>query len=154
MVALHEEAEHLRTLGLPFLVTGPGNVLAASSLARQLARSRPSEVINLGTAGALADGLSGIQHVGRVEQHDFDDDALHALIGRHFGPPIDLGAGVRLATGDRFVAGGAQREALAEQFDLVYMEGYAIAAGAARSWQESVAEADERLADWVRAELL
>ena len=127
VVALDEEALHLH-LDLPVLITGVGKVNAAIAVATLLAEVRPASVINLGTAGALRAGLEGIHEIGTVTQHDFDDEALVALVGTHQGPPIELGAGLTLATGDRFVEGGALRERIAQHADLVDMEGYAVAA--------------------------
>jgi adenosylhomocysteine nucleosidase len=143
------------------LVTGAGKVNAAVATAAGCRQWRPALVVNVGTAGALRSGLSGLYEVGEVRQHDLDDAALHALTGRHFGPPIALGAGPVLVTGDVFVAGGSVRERLrAAGADLVDMEGYAVARaavtlgvpvrlvkhvtdtadeGAARDWAASVA---------------
>lgn len=111
VVALREEGEHLHELGLPVLVTGAGKVRAAAATARTLADQRPAEVINLGTAGALKDGLEGIHVIGRAVQHDFDGEAIFELTGENFGAPIELGPGPGLATGDRFVADPAARAA-------------------------------------------
>jgi adenosylhomocysteine nucleosidase len=98
---------------LPILVTGVGKVCAASALSAVLARQRPLRIINLGTAGALREGLSGTQVAGRVVQHDFDDEGIFGLTGEHFGAPIDLGAdGPVLGSGDVFVNGGAARASL------------------------------------------
>lgn len=175
VVALEEEAQHLHVSGLPILVTGVGKVCAAASLASILARQRPARVINLGTAGALREGLRGAHVVGRVVQHDFDDETVFRLAGEHFGEPIDLGSGPVLASGDVFVSGGAARERLASRADLVDMEGYAVArvargfglpvtlvkevsdsAGenAGQSWRESLDACAERLGAWVRREVL
>ena len=175
VVALEEEAAHLHVSELPILVTGVGKICAASSLAAILARQRPSSLVNLGTAGALREGLHGTHVIGRVIQHDFDDEAIFGLTGTHFGAPIELGSGPALASGDVFVSGGTAREQLLLRADLVDMEGYAVAkvarefglpvtlvkevsdgAGesAGRSWQESLDHCAERLGAWVRRELL
>jgi adenosylhomocysteine nucleosidase len=175
IVALEEEAAHLHVSELPILVTGVGKTCAASSLAAILARQRPSRIVNLGTAGALRAGLYGTHVIGRVIQHDFDDEAIFGLTGTHFGEPIELGSGPALASGDVFVSGGTAREQLELRADLVDMEGYAVAKvardfglpvtlvkevsdgageGAARSWQESLDYCAERLGAWVRRELL
>jgi adenosylhomocysteine nucleosidase len=173
VVALHEEGVHLQRHGLPLLVCGPGKVNAALGVSRLLAGARPSEVINLGTAGALRDGLHGTQVIGRVTQHDFDEKAIFALTGRDFGGPLGLGDGPTLTTGDRFVADSAVRTRLAEHADLVDMEGYAVACAAAamgvpvrlvkqvsddgdetaaRGWRESVEACAEQLGDWLAAD--
>ena len=173
VVAMHEEAVHLGD-AVPVLVTGPGKVRAATALAAQLAAAPPAYVVNLGTAGGLRHGLDGVHEIGTVLQHDFDDHGLFELTGHHFGAPIELGDGPVLATGDRFVSGGAVREALAQRADLVDMEGYAVAAAcraaqvpvrlvklvsddagedAHRTWAESVGAHAETLAAWVREHL-
>ena len=173
VVALDEEAAGLDDR-LPVLVTGPGKVCAATALAGALAAHRPSSVINIGTAGALRSGLDGIHEIGTVLQHDFDDDAIAAILGRRYGAPIELGAGLTLATGDRFVSGGDLRDRLAERADLVDMEGYAVAAAAraagvpvrlvklvsdeadedaGTTWARTVADHAHTLADWVIAHL-
>jgi len=173
VVALHEEGVHLQRHGLPLLVCGPGKVNAALGVSRVLAGARPSEVINLGTAGSLRDGLHGTHVIGRVTQHDFDEKAIFALTGRDFGGPLGLGDGPTLTTGDSFVADSAVRARLAEHADLVDMEGYAIASAAAamgvpvrlvkhvsdegdekaaRSWSESVEACAQLLGDWLAAD--
>ncbi len=177
VVALEEEAQHLHVSELPVLVTGVGKVCAASALAALLARQRPSRIINLGTAGALQDGLVGAQVIGRVMQHDFDDEGIFALTGEHFGAELVLAdSGPVLASGDRFISGGPAREGLvARGAQMVDMEGYAVAsvahafglpamlvkevsdgacAGAAKSWSETLDDCAERLGAWVRRELL
>lgn len=176
VVALEEEAAHLHVSELPVLVTGAGKVNAAVAVATILGQYSPSHVVNLGTAGALHDGLVGTHVIGTVLQHDFDDAALHALTGLHFGEPIALAdAGPVLATGDAFVSDQVTRARLAARADLVDMEGYAIAVaaraadlpvtlvkrvsdsagdGAQRSWRESVDECAEHLGGWVSANLL
>lgn len=173
VVALEEEAQHLHVSGLPVLVTGVGKICAAHALSAVLARQRPSSVINLGTAGALHPGLSGTLVVGRVLQHDFDDEGIAALTGEHFGEPINLGGdGPVLGSGDVFISGGEARERLVKRgIDLVDMEGYAIARvarefglpvklvkdisdsatdGASKTWKESVDDCAGRLGVWVR----
>jgi len=173
VVALEEEARQVSG-PVPVLVTGVGKVCAATAVAAVLATARPSYVVNLGTAGGLRPGLDGVHEVGEVRQHDFADAAIHALTGRHFGAPIVLGDGPVLASGDAFVTGGAVRERLAAEADLVDMEGYAVAhvcrsAGidvrlvklvsdaadehAARTWADTVADHAHTLADWARTHL-
>jgi adenosylhomocysteine nucleosidase len=170
VVAMREEAVHL-DVDLPILVTGPGKVRAATAVATVLAGPRPASIVNVGTAGGLRPGLDGVHEIGTVLQHDFDDDALFALTGAHFGAPILLGVGPVLATGDRFVAGGPVRESLAARADLVDMEGYAVASACASagiavrlvklvsddagehahtSWVETVDDHARTLAAWVR----
>ena len=175
VVAVDEEAEHLHDLGLPVLVTGAGKVNAATAVARALALGTPAEVVNLGTAGGLVDGVSGTHVVGKVVQHDLDDAALIALTGRSFSPELSLGEGPTLATGDVFVADSTVRATLAQRAQLVDMEGYGVAHAAGyagvpvrlvkhvsdpsdetafKSWAESVAACANHLADWARGNLL
>lgn len=177
VVALQEEADGLDDT-LPILITGPGKVHAAVAVSAALSKSRPASVVNLGTAGALRGGLSGIYEVSTVIQHDFDHAAIRALVKRDYGMPIGLDAGAGaaslvLATGDRFIADSDVRSALARDAHLVDMEGYAVAwaaraAGvpvrliklvsddadesAGRSWAESVGDHAGTLARWVRGE--
>ena len=173
VVALEEEARALRDLGWPLLVTGVGKLRAATQLARALAIARPSHLLNLGTAGTLEEGLSGVLPIGSVLQHDFDDEAIAALTGQSFSPVLSLASpGPRLASGDRFVAGGSLREdLLARGARLVDMEGYAVAAlahafdlpvtlvksvsdsageGAAEDWRATLHHCSHALAAWVR----
>lgn len=84
-------------------------------------------VLNIGSAGALRDGLSGVLEPSRVINRDVDEELLRAA-----GIPVDNvielgGDGPVLATGDSFVAGGPVRESLAARADLVDMEGWAVA---------------------------
>ncbi|WP_212827091.1 nucleosidase [Catellatospora sp. TT07R-123] len=174
-VALPEEAEHLNS-PYPVLLTGVGKVQAALSVTRALAAGpRPREIINLGTAGALHPGLTGIHLVSRVVQHDFDSSGITALTGHTFGAPIDLaGQGPVLATGDVFVSDPQLRAALARSAALVDMEGYAVAAAASafgvpvrlvkqvsdeadgqafRSWNAAVSECSKALGAWLAGDV-
>lgn len=175
VVAVREEAAHLDDR-LPVLLTGIGKINATAALATVLAQGeKPSEVINLGTAGALRPGWEGTHHVVQVIQHDLDTPALLALTGRSYGAPLVVGKGDGpvLATGDLFVSDPAARDRLAEHADLVDMEGYAVAAvahrfgvpvrlvkhvsdeageGASHTWRESVDACARHLADWIVAQ--
>nr|WP_269330014.1 nucleosidase [Kineosporia babensis] len=176
VVAVKEEAQFLDA-GLPVLITGIGKINATTALTLTLAAGvRPASLVNLGTAGALRSGLVGLHEISTVIQHDLDTDLLFRLTGETYGAPLQLAApgGIALASGDTFVAGGPQRDALAEQAHLVDMEGYAVAAAAARldlpvrliklvsddadensarTWPETVSECARVLADWVQREL-
>ena len=176
VVALEEEAAHLHVTELPVLVTGVGKVNAAIAVSTILGEYSPTRIVNLGTAGALRDGLSGTYVIGRVTEHDFDDVSIHSLTGLHFGEPIDTADdGLTLATGDLFVSDPARRAALAESADLVDMEGYAVAraamvaqvpvtivkqvsdaadSSAGKSWRETLDECAEALGAWTHANLL
>ncbi|MFC1412677.1 nucleosidase [Streptacidiphilus sp. N1-12] len=181
VVAVAEEAAHLGE-GLPVLLTGMGKVNASAALATVLARGpHPSEVVNLGTAGALRPGLQGTTHeIGTVLQHDLDTEVLRTLTGETIGAPLTLdlpagaGEGLVLATGDLFVAEEEARQRLAAQAHLVDMEGYAVASvarsagvrvrlvkyvsdeaveGAATTWRDSVDACAKILARWAHEEL-
>ena len=173
VVALELEAVALRSLDLPLLVTGAGKVNAAVAVATAVGIARPSELINLGTAGGLKDNISGTHQVSTVLEHDVDDAAIHAIADVHCSLPINLAReGLILATGDRFIASAEDRQLLAVVADIVDMEGYAIAKaaaaagvavtmvkhvsdqadeGASRSWVDSVTWCSHQLATWVRA---
>ena len=176
VVALEEEATHLHVSGLPILVTGVGKVNAAMSVAQTLSQHSPRAVVNVGTAGALRDGLAGTHVIGRVIQHDLDGAAIHALTGIQSSPTVDVATeGLTLATGDVFVSDPSTRARLAELAHLVDMEGYAVARAAVaarvpvtlvkqvsdtaddragRSWKESVEACAAELGIWVGANLL
>lgn len=179
VVALEEEADALDGV-FPVLVTGPGKVNAAVAVTAALTSARPASVINLGTVGALHDGLHGVHEIRTVIQHDFDAAAFRGLVNRDYGEPIHLdhtpdGAQMVLATGDRFVADRDLRDALSRDAHLVDMEGYAVAwaaraagvpvrliklvsddasDGAARTWSDTVGEHSRTLSRWVREQLL
>jgi adenosylhomocysteine nucleosidase len=177
VVALPEEAQFIGS-ELPILMTGVGKVNAASAVASVLARGpRPAEIINLGTAGALREGLAGTHVVGKVIQHDLDTEGLRQLIGQTFGAPLALPDpdGPTLATGDVFVSDDVTRDRLAESAALVDMEGYAVAVaaqqagvpvrlvkhvsddageGAAKTWYETVAGCARMLAQWTAQNVL
>ena len=181
VAALPEEsaalAEHVEVVHL-----GVGKVQAAATLAGHLAaRPEVELVVNVGTAGALRPREIGeVVEVGVVHQHDFDQAAVSAFVGRELpGGPIELpgpaGATARLATGDRIVVDEAERAALAADADLVDMEGYAVAAVCARfgveawlvkavsdaanaealtSWSDALERCARALADWARGRQL
>jgi len=128
VAATEAEAAHVpRTV--PLLVTGIGKTAAAASLARALSSYDDLtglEVVNLGTAGALHDHHEGLFEPGTVLNHDLDADAIRAL---GYDPRERLRCGdgdTVLATGDVFVTDPLVRARLAEQADLVDMEGYAV----------------------------
>jgi len=177
VVALEEEAVHLHVHELPILVTGVGKVNAAIAVSTILGKHHPSRIVNLGTAGALRDGLTGTHVISTVIQHDLNDAAIFDLVGIHFGAPLslDAGEGIVLATGDRFVDKPELRELLAKDAHLVDMEGYAVARAArwagipvtlvkevsdqageqaAKSWSETLDDCAESLGAWVHAHLL
>lgn len=120
--------------GAELLVTGVGLVRAAAAVARRLARREYSRVVNIGTAGALHDGMRGVYEVGSVTQHDLDVAAIERIMGVPFPVELSLplvGDGAlptaRLASGDAFISDAAVRARLAASADLAEMEGYAVA---------------------------
>lgn len=175
VVAFEEEAKYLGT-DHPMLITGVGKVNAAISLTQALASSgsKPSVIVNVGTAGGLRDGQGGLHVVSEVIQHDLDTGLLESLTGEIYGAPITLSDrdGVTLATGDTFVSDSAVREKLAQRATLVDMEGYAVAAAASAfsipirmvkhvsdsadesatsTWRSALEYSARQLADWVHA---
>jgi len=176
VVALANEAEFFAT-DLPVLVTGVGKVNSGQSVLAALGGlepdRRPSGLINIGTAGALRPGLQGTHVIGSVIQHDLDSKAIESLTGSNPAPPLLLGSGPILATGDRFIQRDDDRDRLAQLADFVDMEGYAVAdaarilnmkisivkhvsddAGdaAVASWLESVARCSQELGGWLAAQ--
>lgn len=115
---------------LPVVVTGLGKTAAAVAVTRALAGVDPARalVVNIGTAGALRDGLDGLHLPGTVLNHDVNADAIRAL---GYDPEeritVDGGDGTVLASGDVFVTDASLRAVLAEQAHLVDMEAYAVA---------------------------
>ena len=123
------EAVHLPA-DLPLVVTGMGKTAAAVATARALAAYDDVAgltVLNVGSAGALRPGLTGVFEPGVVLNHDLSAEAIRAL-GHDPQERIEVGeSDVVLATGDVFVSDPAVRDALAERAHLVDMEGYAVA---------------------------
>ncbi len=175
VVAVEHEAVALPA-SLPVLITGVGKVNASLQVSRALAEpaTRPDLVVNIGTAGALHDGMEGTHEIGQVRQHDLDSTVLEELTGHRYGRPILLGDGPTLATGDVFVSDALTRDRLGTGADLVDMEGYAVAAAcrmagvpvrlvkhvsdtadqeARTTWKQSVHAASAELARWLAANL-
>lgn len=115
---------------LPVVVTGMGKTAAAVATTRALLGVDPwrTLVVNIGTAGALRDGLEGLHVPGTAVNHDMNADAIRAL-GYDPQERLELedGDDTVLASGDVFVTDPAVRAALAERAHLVDMEGYAVA---------------------------
>ncbi len=176
IVAATEVESRYLPRSIPVVVSGPGKTAAAAATATALAREDdPSSVlvVNVGTAGALRPGLSGVLLPKRVVNHDMSADILRALGVE----PVDVlevdgRDDLVLATGDSFIDSDIVRARLAERADLVDMEGFAVAyaasrAGAAvrlvkhvsdhagddagRDWRDAVDGSARALADWVRA---
>ncbi|MET7282461.1 nucleosidase [Kribbella sp. NPDC005582] len=114
---------------LPVLIVGVGKTQAAVAVSRALAARDTSDlvVLNVGTTGALRDGLSGIYLPSAVVNHDLNADAIRALgLDPQEELPVDGGDGTVLASGDVFVADPAVRDRLAERAHLVDMEAYGV----------------------------
>lgn len=137
VAAVDGEAERLPE-GVPLLLTGIGTITAAMRLTAELTTARergslPSRVINVGTAGAVRDGMAGVYEVNQVFQHDFYLDDISG-IDKHLLPRVinlkttGVLPEAGLATGDMFVSDSMTRERLAQDAALVDMEGYALAA--------------------------
>jgi adenosylhomocysteine nucleosidase len=129
VAATAAEAAHVPP-DLPLVITGLGKTAAAVATTRALAAYDDLAgltVLNVGTAGALRPGLTGIFEPGVVLNHDLSADVIR-LLG--YDPQERLvvgGSEVVLATGDVFVSDPVVRDALAERAHLVDMEGYAVA---------------------------
>jgi len=115
--------------GIPVVVTGVGKTAAAVATARALAARDTSQlvVLNVGTTGALRDGLSGVYLPSRVINHDVNAEAIRAI---GLDPQEELfvegGDGTVLASGDVFVTDPVVRARLAERAHLVDMEAYGV----------------------------
>lgn len=143
---------------LPVVVTGLGKTAAAVATARALAAYDDLAdlvVLNVGTAGALRDGVSGLHEPVRVVNHDLSAAAIRAL---GYDPQEELvlapGDGPVLASGDTFVTDPEVRRLLARTAHLVDMEGYAVAYAArefgvpVRLLKHVSDNADEGAFDW------
>jgi len=142
---------------LSLVITGMGKTAAAVATARALAAYDDLAgltVLNIGSAGALRTGLSGVHEPGVVLNHDLSADVVRAL-GHDPQERLDVGESeVVLATGDVFVSDPAVRDRLAERAHLVDMEGYAVAYAAreagvpVRLIKHVFDGADEGAMDW------
>ena len=129
VAATTAEAAHVPA-DLPLVITGMGKTAAAAVTARALATHDDTSgltVLNIGTAGALRPGLTGLFEPGVVLNHDIRADVIRSL-GHDPQELFVVGeSDVVLATGDVFVSDPVVRDALAERAHLVDMEGYAVA---------------------------
>jgi nucleoside phosphorylase len=129
IAATRAEAAHVPDR-FRLVVTGLGKTAAAVATARALAGvdARSTRVVNIGTAGALRDGMTGLYLPGTVINHDINAAAIRAL---GYDPQeelaVDGGDATVLASGDVFVADPVVRDGLARRAHLVDMEGYAVA---------------------------
>lgn len=126
VIAAPQEAAHLPS-DVAVVLTGIGMAQAAVAATRAILERRPTRVVNLGSVGSLDPMVHGIQRPSAVINRDLNADALRAA-GLHPDERIELGGdGPVLGTGDSFVIGGPQRDALLARCQLVDMEGFAIA---------------------------
>jgi adenosylhomocysteine nucleosidase len=127
--AIAGEAKYIPE-GIPVVVTGIGKTAAAVATTRALAEQEDTTdlvVLNIGTTGALRDGLSGLFLPSEVVNHDLNADAIRAIgIDPMESLPIEGGDGTVLASGDLLVTNPAVRARLAERADLVDMEAYGV----------------------------
>jgi adenosylhomocysteine nucleosidase len=156
VAATAAEAAHVPP-SMPLVITGLGKTAAAVATARALA-SQPSldglTVINIGTAGSLRDGITGLHEPGVVLNHDINAAIIRSL-GYDARERLTVGVSdIVLATGDVFVTDPVVRARLAEQAHLVDMEGYAVAWAAqefgvpVRLVKHVSDSADESAMDW------
>lgn len=130
VAAIQAEAAYLPE-GVPLVLTGVGKTNAAIEVTRALLSygdTADLTVLNIGTAGALQDGLSGLFRPSSVLNHDMNAEAVRA-IGLDPDERLELksGDGSVLASGDVFVHDPLVREALGRRADLVDMEAYGVA---------------------------
>lgn len=135
--ATREEAAHLPA-GVDLIITGIGTMAATMRLTQELSRRQelPGRILNIGTAGALIDGMGGVYEVEHTFKHDFNSELIAEMTGRPCPNGIDLELSThlpaaRLATGDSFISDSTVRARLATRASLCDMEGVAIA-GVAR----------------------
>jgi adenosylhomocysteine nucleosidase len=162
--------------GVPVVLTGVGKTAAAVATAKALAGRDTTDlvVLNVGTTGALRDGLSGLFLPSEVINHDINAEAVRALgLDPQESLKIDGGDGTVLASGDVFVSDPVIRKRLAERAHLVDMEGYGVAFAcreygvpvrlvkhvsdtadeAAMDWPALVDASAKVLGEWVRSEI-
>ena len=150
------EAAHVPT-SLPLVIPGLGKTAAAVRTARALAEMPTLEglsIVNIGTAGALRDDITGLHEPGIALNHDINADLIRTL-GYDARERLTVGdSDIVLATGDVFVTDPVVRARLAEQAHLVDMEGYAVAWAAqefgvpVRLVKHVSDSADEMAMDW------
>ncbi|WP_328994862.1 nucleosidase [Kribbella sp. NBC_01245] len=156
VAALPAEVKYLPE-HLPVVLTGVGKTAAAVITAQALAeRDREGlVVVNLGSTGALRDGLDGIYLPSSVINHDINAEAVRAIgLDPDETLKVDGGDGTVLASGDVFVTDPVVRARLAERAHLVDMEAYGVAY-ACRQYDVPLRlvkhvsdNADEAAADW------
>ena len=153
VLATKAEGTHVPA-GLRQVITGLGKTAAAVATTRAILEEQPSLVVNVGSAGALRDGLHGVYEIGTVVNHDMSADLVRSL---GYDPREVLTLSDHdtvLASGDVFVTDPLVRGRLAERAHLVDMEGYAVAfacqeLGVPLRMAKHVSDqADESAMDW------
>lgn len=158
--------------GMDLLITGLGRVQAGVEVTRalmELPADQRSEtvVVNIGTVGQLrspsdevraANPVAGLYEIGRVLNIDVTADIIRQL---GYDPmewiEIDPSAPAVLATTDAFVNDPVRRDFIAQQADVVDMEGYGIAYAChslevrCRLIKHVSDQADEGAMDWPAA---
>lgn len=179
IAATDVEISHVPS-AVPRVVTGIGKTAAAVATTEALLDLGRHDhglegltVLNVGTAGALRDGLEGLHLPGTVFNHDINADAIRALGHDPREELVVGGDDTVLASGDLFVTDPVVRTRLAERAHLVDMEGYAVALAcarfgvpltlvkhvsdnadhSARDWATAVEISAEALGEWVERHL-
>lgn len=130
---------------MALIVTGIGKVNAASALTYGIEIFNPYEIFNIGLCGSLRTEVhkkGNVVRVSKVAQHDADIGTLDKKFGKSFLETLNLNSEIiyskidmdlleytqaYLATGDQFVCETSYKEILKKDFDIIDMEGYAIA---------------------------
>ncbi|ALC06859.1 nucleosidase [Corynebacterium deserti GIMN1.010] len=130
--ATKEEAAHLPD-HLDVIITGVGTTAATLVLTKELATRKvlPQRIVNIGTAGALINGLSGVFEINHAFQHDFSSELIAQMTGKPCVNGIDIPVNgklpvARLATGNAFISDSVTRQRLASRAPLCDMEGAAL----------------------------
>ena len=173
--AIRAEARYVPE-GIPVVVTGIGKTAAAVAVSRALAERDTTDlvVLNVGTTGALRDGMAGLYLPSEVINHDINADAVRAIgLDPQESLKVDKGDGTVLASGDVFVTDPVIKARLAERAHLVDMEAYGVvfacrefgvpvrlvkhvsdsADEAAMDWPALVDASAKVLGEWVRSEV-
>lgn len=173
--AIRAEARYVPE-GVPVVVTGIGKTAAAVAVSRALAERDTTDlvVLNVGTTGALRDGMAGLYLPSEVINHDMNADAVRAIgLDPQESLKVDGGDGTVLASGDVFVTDPVIKARLAERAHLVDMEAYGVvfacrefgvpvrlvkhvsdsADEAAMDWPALVDASAKALGEWVRSEV-
>ena len=126
LVALEAELPNEMIPSWNVAYTGVGKVNAALKGSEYVARYKPMNLINFGTAGALNPELSGLLEVTQFFQRDMDARDMGFALGQtpfEEAPYFSAqGNGLSCGTGDSFVTAPPEL-----QTDLVDMEAFALA---------------------------